>query len=106
MSAIVLVEGEVERGVLRDEPEELGEVAAVVGGVPLELFAPAEGWLGPLDWLAEHLAEMGDRKHAVPDFEAKPAGKPSGGLRWLPGVATPAHARCALRDLQPQRRSR
>ena len=69
------------------------------GGVPLELFAPAEGWLGPLDWLAEHLAEMGDRKHAVPDFEAKPAGKPSGGLRWLPGVATPAHARCALRDL-------
>ena len=27
-------EGEVERGVLRDEPEELGEAAAVVGGVP------------------------------------------------------------------------
>merc|ERR1740124_1605406 len=31
-------EGEVERGVLRDESEELGEAAAVVGGVPLELL--------------------------------------------------------------------
>ena len=36
-------EGEVERGVLRDEPEELGEVAAVVGGVPLELMGLGVG---------------------------------------------------------------
>jgi len=28
-------------------------------GAPMELFAPAEGFLGPLSWLAEHLRSIG-----------------------------------------------
>ena len=37
-------------------------------GVPLGLFAAAEGWLGPLRWWPEHAADMASRKHAIPDF--------------------------------------
>ena len=35
---------------------------------PVELYAPAEGWIGPFAWLGEHLEEMGERMHAIPDY--------------------------------------
>ena len=42
-------------------------------GMALDLFAPAEGWLGPLDsisWWLEHAAEMRSRDGTWPDFSA------------------------------------
>lgn len=37
-------------------------------GLPLELFAPGDGWLGPFIWLAEHLASMPSSKHDWPQI--------------------------------------
>ena len=68
-------------------------------GLPLELYAPAEGWLGPLDWLGEHMREMGERRHALPAFESSPTGCPSRATRLMPGVMPQAHALKSLRDL-------
>ena len=90
--------------VFTDDQDPLGVIRARTtvrskDGLPLELYAPAEGWLGPFSWLAEHLREMAGRKHAVPRFAAAKAGKPSTGTRLLPGVISPAHARSSLRDL-------
>ena len=39
-------------------------------GMALDLFAPAEGWLGPLDWWPAHAAEMAARGGSCPDFSA------------------------------------
>ena len=39
-------------------------------GIPLEVFAPAEGWLGPFNWAEEHLASMPSSRHVWPDFSA------------------------------------
>ena len=40
-------------------------------GLPLGLHAPAEGFLGPWEWAAEHFDEMAARPHAIPDFDAR-----------------------------------
>ena len=66
--------------------------------VPLELYSKAEGWLGPFGWLREHLAEMSDRKHAIPAFDA-PCGRVSQAARLRPGVATPEQARQGFYDV-------
>ena len=69
----------------------------------LDLFAPARGWLGPFEWLGEHLREMHGRGHAVPDYKSRPAGKPSApGTAILEGVCSPDHARKALKDMCAQ----
>ena len=39
-------------------------------GMALDLFAPAKGWLGPLDWWPAHAAEMAARGGSCPDFSA------------------------------------
>ena len=39
-------------------------------GMALDLFAPAEGWLGPLDRWPAHAAEMAARGGSCPDFSA------------------------------------
>ena len=65
-------------------------------GMPLQLYAYAEGWLGPLWWLGEHLDMMADRGHAIPNYTAKPAAE---GAQLKRGVATPDRARKALRAL-------
>ena len=46
-------------------------------GLPLEMYAPACGWLGPIRWVAEHLLDLEGREHAMPDYYSKPAGTPS-----------------------------
>ena len=65
-------------------------------GLPMQLYAPAEGFLGPLSWLGSHLAEMSDRKHAVPDFDGRSL---ASALRLRSGVISPARARAAFREL-------
>jgi hypothetical protein len=79
-----------------------GRVESTKDGSPLELFAPAEGWLGRLSWLREHVAELGARAHSMPAFASKPAGKPSRATHLVDGVMTKPHARKALRDLLAQ----
>jgi hypothetical protein len=79
-----------------------GRVSRAKDGLPLELYAPAEGWLGTFTWLREHLEETAGRKHALPAFESRPAGTPSTGSRLLPGVMPKDHARSSLRDMLAQ----
>ena len=45
-------------------------------GPPIEFCSPAMGWLGPIGWVAEHLADLGSREHAVPDYWSTPADQP------------------------------
>ena len=72
-------------------------------GLPLEMYAPACGWLGPIRWVAEHLLDLEGREHAMPDYYSKPAGTPSSpGTVLLSGVASPDRARSALRDILSQ----
>ena len=35
------------------------------------------GWLGPIGGVAEHLADLGSREHAVPDYWSTPADQPA-----------------------------
>ena len=65
-------------------------------GLPLGLFAPASGFLGPWPWVEGHLAEMNGRPHALPDFDAA---VPSAARRLLPGVLPQRKARALLRDM-------
>jgi len=65
-------------------------------GVPLQLFAPAEGWLGPLTWWPEHAFEMSSRMHAIPEFEGSSV-LTSRSLK--PGVIKRERVIAALRDL-------
>ena len=44
-------------------------------GLPLELYAPAEGWLGDFTWYREHMREMEGREHAMPAFAGGKAGR-------------------------------
>ena len=74
-------------------------VVASKGGFPLELYAPAEGWLGPFYWLGEHMREMGARRHALPAFHSSPTGRPSLASKLAPGVMPKAHGLKALQDL-------
>lgn len=55
-------------------------------GLPLFLYAPAEGWLGPWDWYPAHLAEMAGRAHAVPDYVSRPARCPQRASGLAEGV--------------------
>jgi hypothetical protein len=66
---------------------------------PIELYAPAAGWLGPFAWLEEHIAELAGRKHALPDYEGS---KPSTASTLRKGVLSKARARAALQDLCAQ----
>jgi len=69
-------------------------------GIPLELYAPAEGWLGPFEWYEEHLEQFDGLEYSVPEYCSKPAGRPSmPGTVLLDGVCSPDHARQALRDI-------
>ena len=62
-------------------------------GVPLELFAPAEGFLGKFTWFSEHFSEMKGREHAIPSFHSTAKGRVSAATHLLPGVAAPDEAR-------------
>ena len=70
----------------------------------LDLFAPAEGWLGPFGWWLEHAAEMRDRGDAWPDLSA--SGPKVAQARELRAVLLPRakalpmlRALCALEPL-------
>ena len=63
---------------------------------PVELYAPARGWLGDFGWLDEHLQEMRGRRHAIPDFNG---GKVATSKRLRDGVIAPAKARKTLGQL-------
>jgi hypothetical protein len=72
-------------------------------GLPLQLYAPASGWLGDFEWWPEHLAEVAGLEYAIPDYVSTPAATPSApGTVILPFVASPEHARSALRDICAQ----
>ena len=70
-------------------------------GIPMELFAPSEGWLGPLSWVADHLESMPTSLHVWPDFIC-PRGlsmSPSAATGFTQGVMPKAKALPALREL-------
>jgi hypothetical protein len=68
-------------------------------GLPLNLYAPAEGYLGEWTWWRAHAAEMVSRPHAMPDFDATAAKGPYAARALLDGVMPPAKALPALRAL-------
>lgn len=70
-------------------------------GLPLDLFAPAKGWLGPFYWLREHLAEMAGRNHAIPDWVCRPGAKSSVAcaVSLAPGVISPTKCRSTVQQL-------
>ena len=68
-------------------------------GLPLYLYAPAEGYLGPWRWWQQHATDMAPRGHALPDFDASSAAGPFAASSLLPGVMPPAKALPALRQL-------
>ena len=68
-------------------------------GLPLNLFAPAEGYLGAWAWWPAHARDMADRPHAMPDFDATAASGPLAAHRLLEGVMPPAKALPALRAI-------
>ena len=67
-------------------------------GLPLGLFAPGEGWLGPFDWLEEHFREMESegRAHSIPDFSPALSAPAS---QLLPGVLPRHKLLPAVRDI-------
>ena len=65
-------------------------------GLPLDLFAPAEGYLGRWDWWPRHAAALADRSHVLPNFDAS---SPSTASRILTGVLPQGKAIIALQDL-------
>lgn len=67
-------------------------------GLPLGLFAPGEGWLGPFGWLEEHFLEMEaeGRAHAIPDFSPALSAP---GSQLLPGVLPRHKLLPAVRDI-------
>ena len=67
--------------------------------LPLQLYAPAAGFLGEWLWYPEHLAEMSGRAHSLPAFGGGRAGRPSEATRLEPGVLSDAHALKAFRDV-------
>jgi hypothetical protein len=96
LNAVLLVDERLPAGVCRARAVlKAGKKSAK----PIELYAPAAGWLGPFTWLAEHLAEMAGRKHAIPDFDGP---KPSQAVSLRKGVLNQGRAREALRDLCAQ----
>lgn len=68
-------------------------------GLPLELYGTAEGFLGRMDWIEEHVAEMSDRSHAIPDFAAPRVGDVARATALKAGVAPPDVARKALKGM-------
>lgn len=87
-----------------DESDPAGVITGVTAtrskdGLPLFLYAPAEGWLGPWSWWTEHRLMMGSRKHAVPDYASKPAACPAQGTALCPGVLPKHKALNTLRGL-------
>ena len=67
--------------------------------LPIQLYAPAEGYLGPLVWLEEHLAEIKGWKYCLPAFQSAKAGCPSSATRLLPGVLPDSQVLTAFRDI-------
>ena len=65
---------------------------------PIQLYAPAEGFLGPYEWLEEHLRELDGLKYCLPAVDAK-NGRPSASTRLLPGVMAERHVLTAFRDI-------
>ena len=100
---------------LADESISQTEIRAVTStrskdGLQLQLYALAEGWLGPWEWWPEHRDLMIARGHSFPDFESKPACRPDLALCLAPGVL-PKHkalptlrALCALAPLNMGRK--
>jgi hypothetical protein len=65
-------------------------------GLPLELFAPAEGYLGRFQWWPAHAAALAGRRHVIPNFDAS---APSAASKILSGVLPQGKAITALQDL-------
>ena len=65
-------------------------------GLPLELHAPAEGYLGRWEWWPLHVAALAGRKHVLPNFNASVPAKAS---ELLAGVMPQGKALPALQDL-------
>ena len=97
LSAVVFPDERDPTGVLRARAQLKARSAAP----PAELYAPAQGYLGPYRWLGQHLEEMRGRRHALPAFESARgfAGMPSHGSRLLGGVMPKQYGVRALRDL-------
>ena len=75
-------------------------------GLPLELHAPADGYLGRWEWWPAHVAALSGRLHVLPNFDAS---VPSKASRVLAGVMPQGKAIPALQDLMgmaPLRMSR
>ena len=87
LNAVVWIEGDVLVGRTTVRSKD---------GLPLGLFAPAEGFLGPWPWVAEHLAEMEGRAHAIPDFDAT---VPSSARGLRAGVLPQRKGLAALADV-------
>ena len=65
-------------------------------GLPLELHAPAEGYLGRWEWWPLHVAALAGRRHVLPNFNASVPAKAS---ELLAGVMPQGKALPALQDL-------
>ena len=65
-------------------------------GLPLELFAPAEGYLGRFQLWPMHAAALAGRRHVIPNFDAS---APSSASKILGGVLPQGKAITALQDL-------
>ena len=66
---------------------------------PIQLYAPAAGFLGAWPWVEEHVAELKGLKYCLPAFDAAKAGRPSTATRLLPGAMADRHVLTAFRDV-------
>ena len=65
-------------------------------GLPLELFAPAEGYLGRFQWWPMHAAALAGRRHVIPNFDTS---APSSASKIQRGVLPQGKAITTLQDL-------
>ena len=67
--------------------------------LPIQLYAPAEGFLGTFWWLEDHLAEIAGWKYCLPAFKSAKAGCPSTATELLTGVLPDSQVLTAFRDI-------
>lgn len=65
-------------------------------GLPLSLYAPADGWLGPWPWAEEHVAACAARGTVFPNWEGRSVASAS---TLCPGVVSRTRAVSALQQL-------
>ena len=63
-----------------------GRAACAKDGGPMDLFCPAAGPLGPIEWWPAHVAALQGRQFVLPDFTV-----PRGGGRGVVSNATELH---------------